>query len=183
MMNIYPAIDLKDGQAVRLMHGDFSKMTVYAPDPLLQAQKFTDAGCEWIHVVDLDGAVAGQPENKDAVSQILTTGAKIQLGGGIRTMQAIEDWLEAGVSRVILGTAALKDPELVRVRPCCQPVAEPAGRGDDGNVADCYHPCRRPGIRIRQDAVGIRPRIDADCYHAWVEFYRAADRQEIQRAI
>lgn len=114
MMNIYPAIDLKDGQAVRLMHGDFSKMTVYAPDPLLQAQKFTDAGCEWIHVVDLDGAVAGRPENKDAVSQILTTGAKIQLGGGIRTMQAIEAWLEAGVSRVILGTAALKDPELVR---------------------------------------------------------------------
>ena len=111
---IYPAIDLKDGQAVRLLHGDFDKMTVYAPDPAVQARQFTDAGCEWIHVVDLDGAVAGNAVNKEAVSGILKSGAKIQLGGGIRDMAAIEGWLAAGVSRVILGTAALKDPELVK---------------------------------------------------------------------
>ena len=111
---IYPAIDLKDGQAVRLLHGDFDKMTVYAPDPAVQARQFTDAGCEWIHVVDLDGAVAGNAVNKEAVSGILKSGAKIQLGGGIRDMAAIEGWLTAGVSRVILGTAALKDPELVK---------------------------------------------------------------------
>lgn len=113
-MNIYPAIDLKDGQAVRLLHGDFNKMTVYAPDPGKQAQEFADAGCEWIHVVDLDGAVQGSPMNKQVVKDILNTGVQIQLGGGIRNMQSIEDWLDAGVSRVILGTAALKDPELVR---------------------------------------------------------------------
>lgn len=111
---IYPAIDLKDGQAVRLLHGDFDKMTVYAPDPAVQARQFTDAGCEWIHVVDLDGAVAGNAVNKEAVSGIIKSGAKIQLGGGIRDMAAIEGWLAAGVSRVILGTAALKDPELVK---------------------------------------------------------------------
>ena len=111
---IYPAIDLKDGQAVRLLHGDFDKMTVYAPDPAVQARQFTDAGCEWIHVVDLDGAVAGNAVNKEAVSGIMKSGAKIQLGGGIRDMAAIEGWLAAGVSRVILGTAALKDPELVK---------------------------------------------------------------------
>ena len=111
---IYPAIDLKDGQVVRLLHGDFDKMTVYASEPAIQAQKFTDAGCEWIHVVDLDGAVAGNAVNKQAVAGILSSGAKIQLGGGIRDMAAIEGWLAAGVSRVILGTAALKDPELVK---------------------------------------------------------------------
>jgi phosphoribosylformimino-5-aminoimidazole carboxamide ribotide isomerase len=111
---IYPAIDLKDGQGVRLLHGDFDKMTVYAPDPALQARQFTDAGCGWIHVVDLDGAVAGNAVNKEAVASIISTGAKIQLGGGIRDMAAIESWLTAGVSRVILGTAALKDPELVK---------------------------------------------------------------------
>jgi len=111
---IYPAIDLKDGQVVRLLHGDFDKMTVYASEPAIQAQQFTEAGCEWIHVVDLDGAVAGNAVNKQAVAGILSSGAKIQLGGGIRDMAAIEGWLAAGVSRVILGTAALKDPELVK---------------------------------------------------------------------
>ena len=114
MITLYPAIDLKDGQGVRLLHGDFDKLTVYAPDPGLQAQEFTDAGCSWIHVVDLDGAVAGEGRNNDAVKAILATGAKVQLGGGIRTMQAIEAWLAVGISRVILGTVALKDPELVK---------------------------------------------------------------------
>jgi len=89
-MQIYPAIDLKDGQGVRLLHGDFNRMTVYAPDPKLQAEKFIEAGCEWIHVVDLDGALKGVSANQQAVQAICKTGARIQLGGGIRTMQDIE---------------------------------------------------------------------------------------------
>lgn len=114
MITLYPAIDLKDGQAVRLLHGDFNKLTVYAPDPGHQAQQFADAGCSWIHVVDLDGAVAGESRNNEAVKSILKTGTKVQLGGGIRNMKTIEDWLSLGISRVILGTVALKDPELVK---------------------------------------------------------------------
>lgn len=113
-MQIYPAIDLKQGQIVRLLHGDFEKMTVYALDPALQAQQFLDAGCQWVHVVDLDGALSGKSANRDAVGAILATGAQIQLGGGIRSIAAIEGWLDAGVRRVILGTAALKNPELVK---------------------------------------------------------------------
>lgn len=111
---IYPAIDLKEGQGVRLLHGDFNKMTIYAPDPAKQAQSFLDVGANWVHVVDLDGALAGDGVNVAAVKAILATGAKIQLGGGIRTMSHIESWLEAGVARVILGTAALRDPQLVK---------------------------------------------------------------------
>ena len=113
-MQIYPAIDLKNGQGVRLLHGDFDKMTVYAPDPAAQAKAFLASGCEWAHVVDLDGALEGAVANQDAVKAILSTGAQIQLGGGIRTMATIESWLDAGVKRVILGTVALKDPALVR---------------------------------------------------------------------
>ena len=112
--DLYPAIDLKDGKGVRLLHGDFDKMTIYAPDPGKQAQAFLDAGTNWVHVVDLDGALAGTGVNNQAVKDILATGAKIQLGGGIRTMAHIETWLEAGVSRVILGTAALRLPDLVK---------------------------------------------------------------------
>lgn len=113
MFEIYPAIDLKEGQGVRLLHGDFNKMTVYAPDPAAKAQEFLDLGANWVHVVDLDGALAGNGVNNAAVKAILATGAKIQLGGGIRTMAHIETWLDAGVERVILGTAALRDPQLV----------------------------------------------------------------------
>ena len=112
-MNLYPAIDIKDGACVRLLHGDFDAVTQYNPDPGDQAQQFADAGCRWIHVVDLDGAVAGSAVNIDAVTSILKTGLPVQLGGGIRTMAQIETWIDAGISRVILGTAALKDPELV----------------------------------------------------------------------
>lgn len=114
MITLYPAIDLKDGQAVRLLHGDFNKLTVYAPDPALQAKEFAHSGCQWVHVVDLDGAVSGKSRNSAAVKAILETGVKVQLGGGIRTMQTIESWLSLGISRVILGTAALKDPVLVK---------------------------------------------------------------------
>ena len=111
---IYTAIDLKEGQGVRLLHGDFNKMTVYAPDPAKQAQAFLDAGAKWVHVVDLDGALAGAGVNNGAVRAIMQTGARVQLGGGIRTMQHIETWLSAGVARVILGTAALRSPQLVK---------------------------------------------------------------------
>ncbi len=111
---IFPAIDLKDGQGVRLLHGRFDKMTVYASDPGIQAKSFIESGCAWIHVVDLDGALTGEMANKRAVRDILAAGSQVQLGGGIRSLAAVEYWLEVGVSRVILGTAALKDPELVR---------------------------------------------------------------------
>ena len=112
-MNLYPAIDLKDGACVRLLHGDFDALTKYNPDPGDQARQFAEAGCLWIHVVDLDGAVAGTAVNNDAVAAILKAGLPVQLGGGIRSMAQIEAWIDAGISRVILGTAALKDPQLV----------------------------------------------------------------------
>ncbi len=114
MITLYPAIDLKDGQVVRLLQGDFNKLTVYTPDPGAKAREFVDSGCQWIHVVDLDGAVAGQSQNNVAVRVILETGVKVQLGGGIRKMQTIETLLSIGISRVVLGTVALKDPELVK---------------------------------------------------------------------
>ena len=112
-MNLYPAIDIKDGACVRLLYGDFDALTEYNPDPGDQARQFAEAGCRWIHVVDLDGAVSGAAVNIDAVKAILKTGLPVQLGGGIRNMSQIETWIEAGSSRVILGTAALKDPDLV----------------------------------------------------------------------
>lgn len=112
-MNLYPAIDLKDGACVRLLHGDFDALTKYNPDPGDQARQFAEAGCRWIHVVDLDGAVAGTAVNNEAVAAILKVGLPVQLGGGIRSMAQIEAWIDAGISRVILGTAALKDPQLV----------------------------------------------------------------------
>lgn len=114
MITLYPAIDLKDGQVVRLLHGDFDKLTVYAPNPGVQARYFADSGCQWIHVVDLDGALAGVSQNSEAVQAIVKAGVMVQLGGGIRTMNSIERWLSLGINRVILGTVALKDPKLVR---------------------------------------------------------------------
>lgn len=113
-MELYPAIDLKDGQAVRLLRGEMDSATVFNSDPADQARRFAAMGFAWIHVVDLDGAFAGGSRNAAAVRAILdSVELKIQLGGGIRTLAALEAWLEAGVSRVILGTAALKTPELV----------------------------------------------------------------------
>jgi phosphoribosylformimino-5-aminoimidazole carboxamide ribotide isomerase len=111
---LFPAIDLKEGSCVRLRHGDMSQATVYNDDPAAQAQAFEAAGFEWLHVVDLDGAFAGAPRNAKAVDAILSSVAiPVQLGGGIRDLQRIERWLRCGVRRVILGTAALRDPELV----------------------------------------------------------------------
>jgi phosphoribosylformimino-5-aminoimidazole carboxamide ribotide isomerase len=114
-MIFFPAIDLKAGQCVRLVHGDMNKATVFSDDPAAQAQTFADAGCTWLHMVDLDGAFAGKPANADAVTSVLqNVDIKVQLGGGIRDMRTIEGWLERGLERVILGTVAVRDPDLVR---------------------------------------------------------------------
>ena len=114
-MILFPAIDLKEGRCVRLIKGDMGQVTIFNESPADQAQRFVAAGAEWIHVVDLNGAFAGKPVNGQAVEAILAAAAvPIQLGGGIRDMATVESWLSAGVSRIILGTAAVKNPTLVR---------------------------------------------------------------------
>jgi phosphoribosylformimino-5-aminoimidazole carboxamide ribotide isomerase len=114
-MIFFPAIDLKDGQCVRLLRGDMDKATVFNDDAGAQGAAFADAGCEWLHVVDLNGAFEGKPVNGEAVKSILQAiDIPAQLGGGIRDMQTIARWLEAGIARVILGTVALRNPDLVR---------------------------------------------------------------------
>jgi len=114
-MILFPAIDLKDGQCVRLKQGDMGQATLFNADPADQAVKFAAEGAEWLHLVDLDGAFAGKPVNAAAVEAILkTVKLPVQLGGGIRDIARIEDWLLKGVARVILGTVALKKPELVK---------------------------------------------------------------------
>ncbi len=114
-MILYPAIDLKDGQCVRLLKGEMSQATVFNDDPGAQARAFQDAGARWLHLVDLNGAFAGKPVNAAAVEDILaSTSIPAQLGGGIRTMAEIESWLTKGIARVILGTIAVENPDLVR---------------------------------------------------------------------
>lgn len=114
-MILFPAIDLKGGQCVRLLYGEMDKATVFNDDPADQAAKFAAAGFQYLHIVDLDGAFAGAPVNADAVRAILTRVAlPVQVGGGIRDLDTIARWLDQGVTRVILGTAALRDPALVR---------------------------------------------------------------------
>lgn len=113
-MILYPAIDLKDGACVRLRRGDMQDATVYSDDPGAQARAWQEAGCAWLHVVDLNGAFAGRPINAAAVDAILAAATvPVQLGGGIRDMAGVTSWLDAGVHRVILGSAAVKTPELV----------------------------------------------------------------------
>ena len=114
-MILYPAIDLKDGQCVRLKLGDMEQATVFNDDPAAQAQAFARQGFDWLHLVDLNGAFAGQPVNGAAVEAILkAVTIPVQLGGGIRSMAQIDAWLARGIRRVILGTAALRDPALVK---------------------------------------------------------------------
>lgn len=114
-MIVFPAIDLKGGQVVRLAEGDMARATVYADDPSAQARVFADEGAGWLHVVDLDGAFAGEGRNVAAVEAILSAfPGRVQLGGGIRTRETIDRWLNLGVTRVVLGTAALESPALVR---------------------------------------------------------------------
>ena len=125
-MILFPAIDLKDGQCVRLFQGDMDQVTVFGDDPAAQARDFAAAGAKWLHVVDLNGAVSGRPVNEDAVTAILdAVDIPVQLGGGIRDRDTIEFWLERGVRRVILGTIAVRDPALV----------EQASRKHPGRVA------------------------------------------------
>ena len=114
-MILFPAIDLKDGRCVRLEQGDMDRETVFNEDPAAQARAFEEAGFEWLHLVDLNGAFAGRPVNAEAVEAILkAVSIPAQLGGGIRDMATIEAWLDRGIARVILGTAAVRDPDLVR---------------------------------------------------------------------
>ncbi|MFA3918062.1 1-(5-phosphoribosyl)-5-[(5-phosphoribosylamino)methylideneamino]imidazole-4-carboxamide isomerase [Ruegeria hyattellae] len=114
-MILYPAIDLKDGQAVRLLRGEMEAATVFNDDPAAQARAFVEAGCQWLHLVDLNGAFAGEPVNAAPVEAILRDcNVPAQLGGGIRNMATIERWLDKGLARVILGTVAVENPDLVR---------------------------------------------------------------------
>ena len=115
LFQLYPAIDLTAGKVVRLKRGDMDQATIYAEDPGAQAAAFDAAGFDWLHVVDLDGAFAGKPANAKAVAAILQgTKRPVQLGGGIRDMATVEAWLSRGVARVILGSAAVKDPDFAR---------------------------------------------------------------------
>jgi len=122
-MDFYPAIDLRDGKCVRLYQGDYGKETVYGDDPVAQARAFESAGASWIHVVDLDAARTGEPVNRAVIADIAAgVGVPVQTGGGIRSMAAAETLFEAGVARVVVGTAALEDPAFVRELAAIFPV-------------------------------------------------------------
>jgi phosphoribosylformimino-5-aminoimidazole carboxamide ribotide isomerase len=123
-MDLYPAIDLLDGRAVRLYQGDYARETVYNDDPIAQAKEFAAAGARWIHVVDLDAARTGAPRNRDVIAAICdAVDVPIQTGGGVRSEAAADALFDLGVTRVVLGTAALEDPELVRLLASRHPVA------------------------------------------------------------
>lgn len=114
-MELLPAIDILDGKAVRLAKGDYDAVTVYNDDPVEQARAFERMGARWIHVVDLNGARSGIQENRDQVRRIvMETSLKVEVGGGVRSMEAIADWAEAGASRIVLGTALVKNPAFAR---------------------------------------------------------------------
>jgi len=114
-MILFPAIDLKSGQCVRLVRGDMDQATVFNDDPAAQAKSFEDQGFEYLHMVDLDGAFAGKSQNGAAVERVLqTVSIPVQLGGGIRTLEDIDAWIDKGLARVILGTVAVRDPDLVK---------------------------------------------------------------------
>ena len=113
-MILYPAIDLKDGLCVRLLRGDMERATIFNTDPVQQARDFEAAGFEWLHLVDLNGAIEGKPVNTEAVTNIISSvDMPVQLGGGIRNFEILEHWLRSGVSRVVVGTAAFSDPKFV----------------------------------------------------------------------
>jgi phosphoribosylformimino-5-aminoimidazole carboxamide ribotide isomerase len=134
---LFPAIDLKDGRCVRLIQGDMDQATVFNDDPAAQAAAFADQGFDWLHIVDLDGAFAGKPINARAVEAILArVKIPVQLGGGIRDMKTVEGWLEQGVARVIIGTAAVRDPDFVREAAWRHPEKIAVGiDAKDGRVA------------------------------------------------
>jgi phosphoribosylformimino-5-aminoimidazole carboxamide ribotide isomerase len=134
---LFPAIDLKEGRCVRLVQGDMDQATVFNDDPSDQALSFEKQGFSWLHLVDLDGAFAGQPMNAQAVEAILAaTTLPVQLGGGIRTMKTVEGWISRGVKRVIIGTAAVRDPTFVRAAAAAFPGQVAVGiDARDGRVA------------------------------------------------
>ena len=114
-MILFPAIDLKEGLAVRLEQGDMARATIFHRDPAAQARAFEEQGFEYLHIVDLDGAFAGKPMNAAAVDRILeTVGIPVQLGGGVRDTATVENWLEKGIDRIVIGTAAVRDPPFVK---------------------------------------------------------------------
>ncbi len=157
-MNIYPAIDLKNGQCVRLLRGDMAQATVFSDDPAAQAQAFEKQGFSWLHVVDLDGAFAGKPVNAAAIDAILAaTKNPVQLGGGVRDMPTVEGWLSRGVRRVVIGTAAVKNPQLVR----------DAARAFPGRIA--------VGIDARDGQVAVEGWAAASTLHAHDLARRFAD--------
>ena len=132
-MILLPAIDLKDGACVRLLRGDMAKATVFSRDPLGQARAFAAVGFEWLHIVDLNGAIEGRSVNGEVVREIVKASKmRIQLGGGLRDLKSIEKWLETGVERVILGTVALHDPALVK--RACRAFPEHVAVGLDGRA-------------------------------------------------
>ncbi len=163
-MILFPAIDLKDGLAVRLEQGDMARATVFNRDPAAQAQAFEAQGFKYLHIVDLDGAFAGKPVNAAAVERILETVAiPVQLGGGIRDMATIEGWLGKGVNRVIIGTAAVRDPELVKSAARAFPGRVAVGLdARDGKVAvrGLGGDIRARGARHRAPLRGCRRRGD-----------------------
>jgi phosphoribosylformimino-5-aminoimidazole carboxamide ribotide isomerase len=136
-MILYPAIDLKEGRCVRLRQGDMAQATVVGEDPAAQAREFADSDFAWLHIVDLDGAFAGRPANREAVEAILkAVPLPLQLGGGIRDLGTVEAWLGRGVRRVILGTAAVRDPDFVRAAAKAFPERVAVGiDARDGKVA------------------------------------------------
>lgn len=148
-MNLYPAIDLKDGKCVRLFRGDMDAATVYNDEPAAQARRFEAAGFQYLHVVDLNGAISGASVNRDAVERILrAVEMPVQLGGGIRDRKAVETWLEAGIRRVILGTAAVKNPVLVK------------------EVAPAYPGCIAVGIDAKGGMVAVEGWVQASAIKA-----------------
>ena len=136
-MILFPAIDLKEGRCVRLIQGDMAQATVFNDDPAAQGEAFARQGFEWLHVVDLDGAFAGRPMNAAAVEAILRrVTIPVQLGGGIRDLRTVEGWLAKGIARVIIGTAAVRDPDFVREAARLHPGRIAVGiDAKDGRVA------------------------------------------------
>ena len=153
-MDILPAIDILDGKAVRLAKGDYNAVTVYNDDPVAQAALFKEPGARWIHVVDLDGARSGVPENIDIIERIIKeTGLKIEVGGGIRSLETIDRLAEAGVSRVVLGTTLVTDPEFAKAEGAGVPAEELiAEMGKLGFKHLVYTDISRDGMQTGIDA-------------------------------
>jgi phosphoribosylformimino-5-aminoimidazole carboxamide ribotide isomerase len=164
-MIIYPAIDLKGGRIVRLNQGQADAETVYATDASEPAEKFQNQGAEWIHVVDLDGAFSGEQANQDAVMAILSTGLKVELGGGIRSLEVVEQWLKLGVQRVIIGTKAVTDPNFLQ---------DCLNRFDPESIA--------VGIDARDNKVAVKGWIETVELDA-LDFARSLERIGVQTLI